>query len=215
MTNLTEQIETFQKGFREQVPESDLRLVDAVTERLQQSDLLKGTLKKGDQAPDFTLPNHLGESRSLQDMLKESPLVISFYRGGWCPYCNLELAALQKVQSEIEAQGARLIAISPELPNYSLETREKNELTFDVFTDQGNLVAKSFGLEFQLAEELRPLYAGWGLDLPAHAGEDTFKLPLPATYIIDQDGNVQYAFTDTDYTKRAEPSDVVKRLAEL
>ena len=139
-------------------------------------------------------------------------MVINFYRGGWCPYCNVELREFQKVLPEIKELGATLIAISPELPDNSLSTKEKNELDFEVLSDQGNKVAKDFGLVFEMADELKKVYDKFGLDIPKFNGDDSWEIPMPATYVIDSDGTVKFSFVDADYTVRAEPSDVIEAL---
>ncbi|MEM6717142.1 MAG: peroxiredoxin-like family protein, partial [Cyanobacteria bacterium P01_C01_bin.147] len=140
---------------------------------------------------------------------------IAFYRGGWCPYCNLELKALQNALASIQETGAALVAISPETPDNSLTTQEKNELAFPVLSDLDNQVARQFGLVFQLPASLRPIYDGFGIDLVAYNGNDQFELPIPATYVVQPNGEIVYAFADVDYTKRAEPSDVVNALKAL
>jgi peroxiredoxin len=119
---------------------------------------------------------------------------------------------LQLALPEIEALGAHLVAVAPELPDKSLSTSEVNALAFEVLSDVGNKVAREFGLVFSLAEELRPIYASFGIDIPAYNGDDTFELPMPATYVIDTDGTILHAFVDTDYTKRLEPAEIVEIL---
>lgn len=119
---------------------------------------------------------------------------------------------MQLALPEIEALGAQLVTVSPELPDKSLSTAEKNDLAFEVLSDLGNKVARDFGLVFSLAEELRPIYASFGIDIPAYNGDDTFELPLPATYVIDTDGTIAHAFVDTDYTRRLEPAEIVEIL---
>jgi peroxiredoxin len=98
------------------------------------------------------------------------------------------------------------------MPDHSLSTREKNELAFDVLYDKGNTVAELFGLVFELPEVLRPIYANFGIDIPKYNGDSTFKIPMPATYIINQEGKIQYHFVDADYTKRSEPAEIVAQL---
>ena len=136
------------------MPEEALKAFMEATENLVKSGIAEMALNVGDRLPDFTLPNAKGEAVSSAELLKSGPLVINFYRGGWCPYCNLELNALQKAVPQIDALGTRLVAISPELPDKSLSTAEKNSLTFEVLSDKGNAVSKTFGLVFALAEEL-------------------------------------------------------------
>jgi len=127
----------------------------------------------------------------------------------------LELVALQRHLPEIEAQGAKLVTITPETPDNSLSTKEKNELTFEVLFDEGNKVAESYGLVFELSEKLRPIYSKFGIDLEKSNGDSTFRLPIPATYVIKTDNTVAYHFADADHTKRLEPAEVVRVLKEL
>lgn len=215
MSNLTHQIAAYEEEKKQRVPKDILRVMDETTAALKESGIENVVVKEGEKAPEFSLPNHHGEERTLSGLLENGPLVMSFYRGGWCPYCNLELAALQRALPEMEALGASLVAISPETPDHSLLTREKHELAFDVLFDKGNVVAETYGLVFTLAEELRPIYDKFGLDIPAYNGDDTFQLPIPATFVIDRDGTVVYVFADADYTKRLEPGEIVKVLKSL
>lgn len=126
----------------------------------------------------------------------------------------MELRSLQRILSDIHNLGAELIAISPELPDNSLSMTEKNAIAFQVLTDQRNTYARQCGLVFTLAEEIRPLYKSWGIDIPASNGDNTFELPMPATYVVDQDSRVKLSFVDADHTKRMEPSAILDALAE-
>ena len=168
-----------------------------------------------DEAPNFVLPDATGNKIELQTLLREGPVVLSFYRGRWCPYCNIELQSLQAALPRIVAHEASLVAVSPQTPDESLSTSEKNELEFSVLSDLGNSVAREYGLVFTLPEPLRPIYADFGIDLRAHNGDESFELPVPATYVIDRDAKVRYAFVNADYRQRAEPSDIVASLAGL
>ncbi|WP_153556657.1 peroxiredoxin-like family protein [Roseimaritima sediminicola] len=184
----------------------------AQTQRLQESRIVATAPKTGDNLADFELPNHLGEKRSLATLRERGPVVVTFYRGGWCPYCNLELRAYQAVFPEIKAAGATLVAITPELPDASLSTAEKNGLEFEVLTDADAVYARQVGLVFTLPEPLRPIYQGLGINIEEHNGDGQFDLPLAATFVVDIDGSIASAFVNADYTARAEPSDVVKVL---
>lgn len=215
MRRLEEEIAAYEEEKKQRVPETILKVMDDATTDLKQTGQEDVVVKVGEKAPEFSLPNHLGEERTLTGLLAESTLVISFYRGGWCPYCNLELAALQRALPEIEALGARLVAISPETPDHSLSTREKQGLAFDVLFDKGNVVAETYGLVFTLPEELRSIYEKLGIDIPAYNGDTSFRLPIPATFVIDRDGTIVYAFADADYTKRLEPSEIINALRNI
>lgn len=167
----------------------------------------------GDRAPDFTLKNAVGKEVTLSKLLEDGPVVLTWYRGGWCPYCNLALAALQEQLPEFSKAGATLVALTPELPDKSLDTAKKNALEFEVLSDLNHGVAKDYGLLFKLTPEVRELYKGF-FDLNEYngeeAGDDT--LPLAATYVIGSDGTIQWAFLDADYRKRAEPAEITKFL---
>ncbi|MEM9238112.1 MAG: peroxiredoxin-like family protein [Verrucomicrobiota bacterium] len=213
---LKEQLEARSDQAAEQIPaeirEEFAKGIDAVAE----SGILDQAKKVGDKAPDFTLKNATGEEVQLKTLLAEGPVVLTWYRGGWCPYCNIAMAAMQRELPKIKAAGAQLVALSPELPDKTLSTSEKNKLEFEVLTDLNHEVAKDYGLVFKLTPEVRDLYKGFfdihefnGKD----AGDDT--LPLAATYIIGRDGKIQWAFLDADYRKRAEPSEVVAFLEEM
>lgn len=179
------------------------------------SGILDKAKKVGDQAPDFTLKNADGKETKLSDLLKNGPVVLTWYRGGWCPYCNIALAALQEELPEIKKAGAQLVALTPELPDKTADTMKKNELSFEVLTDLNHQVAKQYGIAFELTPEVRDLYKQ-KFDLTDfngfEAGDGT--LPLAATYIIGRDGVVRWAFFDADYRKRAEPSGIVAFLKE-
>jgi peroxiredoxin len=210
--NLTQELNIFKAEFVANLPESiKAEMVQATTDLIN-TKIAEQSLSRGQKVPNFALSNAVGKEITLDSLLARGTLVIAFYRGGWCPYCNLELRALQQALPEIEARGATLIAISPETPDSSLTTQEKNELSFEVLSDRGNLLAKQFGLVFTLPEALRPIYSGFGIDIPAHNGDDTFELPLPATYVVAADGTVVYSFAHGDYTQRLNPAEIIEQL---
>ncbi len=214
-TDLSSQIIEFQTGFLQQVPQETSALMQQKTAELEASGVTNNSLKVGDRAPDFELPDAVGNSHKLSQLLTKGPVIINFYRGEWCPYCNLEIRAFQNLLPEFQQANAQLVAISPELPNYSLTMQEKHDLAFPVLSDVGNQVARSYGLVFTLDAALRPLYKGFGLDIEAHNGDDSYELPVPATYVIDSNGMVRYAYANADYTKRAEPADVLAAVKAL
>ncbi|KST65201.1 peroxiredoxin-like family protein [Mastigocoleus testarum] len=213
--NLTEELQNYRNQFLTKVSEEVQATMSQATQNLASSGISDGSLKVGDKVPDFSLPNATGKRVNLQKQLQLGPVVISFYRGQWCPYCNLELRAFQKRLPEIQALGASLIAISPQTPDNSLSTVEKNELTFEVLSDVGNHIARQFGLIFTLPEDLRPIYETFGIDLPAHNGDKTFELPIPATYVIASDGTIVLSFVNADYTQRLEPQEVINTLQKV
>lgn len=212
---LQSQLDVVQTAFRAQMPAEALAIVDKAAQDLVDSGAVNGALQIGETIPDISLPNQNGTTIRLRDLLTTGPLVINFYRGGWCPFCNTELAALQKILPDIKASGGQLIAITSEAPDNALNTAEKNALAFDVLSDQGNAVTRLFGLELTLPEALRHLYVQFGIDLPAINGDDSFTLPMPAVFVVDTSGAVIYHFVNADYTQRAEPAEVLQALTDI
>ena len=212
--SLQEQLKAKYEEIKKNAP-NEVVIFDADTESFISSGDAPQGLQVGDQLASFELPNQLGQTISLDELQGDSNIVISFYRGGWCPYCNIELCVLQQALPEFKSHGARLIAISPQLPDESMSTAEKNELSFPVLSDAGNKVAKEFGLVFTLSEQLRPLYESFNIDLPATNGDKSFELPIPATFIIDSDGVVKGAFVNADYKQRMNLSDIINVLKEI
>lgn len=187
---------------------------DAGLKAVEESGILETALNVGDTAAQFTLKNQNGEPVLLSALLEEGPVVLTWYRGGWCPYCNITLAFLQEKLPEFEAAGAQLVALTPELPDSSLSTAEKNDLSFTILSDVGNVVARRYGVVFKLTDDVAARYQK-GFDLHSYNGDETDELPLAATYVIDTDGVIRYAFLDVDYRNRAEPDDILKELQNL
>ena len=213
--SLREELAALKAQSIKKIPEDALPVLMKATKELEESGIVGRAPKKGDKLESFELPNQTGDSRSLDDLRKNGPVVVTFYRGGWCPYCNLQLQSYQKMLPEIKAAGASLVAITPETPDASLSTAEKNELKFDVLTDKDASYARQLKLVFTLPEELRPIYKNFGIDVEAHNGEGKFDLPLAATFVVDTDGTIVYAMVDSDYTVRAEPSEILASLKSL
>ncbi|WP_172387657.1 peroxiredoxin-like family protein [Streptomyces sp. MNP-20] len=189
--------------------------MDRNAEALAGSGITDRAVGVGARAPLFTLKSATGTEVSLAALLAQGPVVLTFYRGAWCPFCNLALRALQEHHDAVTARGARLVAVSPQIPDESLTLTEKQGLAFDVLSDLGSDVAKSYGIAFDLGEELGALYDGLGFELQRVNGGHGRTLPLPATYVIDSAGVVRWAFVATDYALRAEPADVLAALDVL
>lgn len=169
----------------------------------------------GDRAPDFTLSDGDGKPVALADLLARGPLVISFYRGVWCPYCNMELQALETARPAYAALGASLVAISPQTAPNSRRSQRENKLEFPILSDPGNAIAAAFGLRFKMADELVALYQSFGNKLPIVNGDDSWTLPMPARFVIGQDGVIAYAEVNPDYTQRPEPEALLPALQAL
>lgn len=167
-----------------------------------------------DKAPDFSLTNATGKEVQLSDYLKKGPVVLTWYRGGWCPYCNMTLHYLQEQLQEIQLKGANLLALTPELPDKSMSTAEKHQLQFEVLSDVGNKVAKEYGIVFKLTDAVADHYQK-AFDLHAYNGDELDELPLAATYLIDQEGTIVYTFLDAEYRNRAEAKDILAALDSL
>ncbi|WP_243387307.1 peroxiredoxin-like family protein [Bacillus kexueae] len=208
--SLVEELRRQREGFLQKAPEEMKETMARATEELINSGVATG-LKEGEKAPNFTLPNATGENVTLYDELQNGPVVLTFYRGGWCPYCNLELRAYQRVLDQLKEAGAQLIAVSPQKPDQSLTTQEKNELSFHVLSDTKKEVIQSYNLLFDFPTYLKDLYKDQlNLDLAKfNEEENPWSLPVPATFIIDQDGTIVKANVDPDYTNRLDPEEVV------
>ncbi len=192
-------------------------IISSDMERVRSSDVLDHALKVGDVAPEFTLPDAFGHEVSLKSLLAEGPLVVSFYRGEWCPYCNLELRELQAALPNMRALGANLVAISPEKPDGGMIATEKNQLTFPVLSDFDNKLARQFGIVFQVGDGVKELgKTRFKNDLELRNGEGSYQLPVPATYVIDASGIIRFSNVDADYmTGRVEAETVVAALEAI
>lgn len=171
--------------------------------------------KAGDKAPEFTLKDPDGQPVSSSSLLTKGPLVLSFYRGAWCPYCNMDLQALQAALPEIEARGANLVAISPQTAPNSRKSRRDNKLAFPILSDEKSRVAAAYGLRFSLPDYLIELYKGFKNDLPTFNDDPAWVLPMPARYVIGTDGMIAYAEVNPDYTQRPDPSELFPVLERL
>lgn len=213
MDILKSEIAIYKAAMKEKVPDEVRAIMAQCTIEIKGSGIEHHALKTGDLMPDFELANQRNELRRLSDYLIDTPVVLNIYRGGWCPYCNMEMKALHGVQNKIESYGARLVGMAPETPDRALSTAERAGIAIDILSDTGNRVAEQMGLVFELPQALRPIYEKFGIDIPAFNGDGSFKLPVPATYIIGQDGVIIYDFVNADYTQRLEPAEIVEILA--
>ncbi|WP_405368573.1 peroxiredoxin-like family protein [Nonlabens sp. Asnod2-A12] len=210
--NLIAQLQSLAEGSASRHPGESQEIMSKGIEELKASHIVSKSLKTGDKIPAIQLPNQNNELVDVNEILKTDKVVLSFYRGGWCPYCNLELKALQHFLPEMEEKGARLIAITPETPDNSMTTHEKNELTFDILTDKNNELARAMNLVFTLPEDLQGLYKKFGIDLDGTQGNASQELPLAATYVIGKNGIIEYHFIEEDYKLRADPKEILDTL---
>jgi peroxiredoxin len=211
-TTLKDSIATFMQGVSKQAPPEVLAGLGAEIKKLAESGIARQALQVGARAPDFTLPDAHGKPVTLSALLAKGPAVVTFYRGGWCPFCDLQLRAYQGVLGAIHDLGAELVAISPQTPDYALSDVEKKQLTFPVLTDTGNRVAREFKLVFTLSDALRKLQTHFGSVLPKFNGDDSWELPMPGTFVLDRQGVVKLASVDPNWMVRVEPAAILEAL---
>lgn len=212
--SLQQRLDAFKADFQAgkppyNVPPAVIATMQRATAELIASGAAGRALKAGDKAPAFSLTDSAGQTVTSVDLLAKGPLVVSFYRGVWCPYCNMELQALQATLPQFEALGARLVAISPQSATNSRKSLRQNALHFPILSDPRNDVAAAFGLRFALPDYLIDLYKSLKNDLPAFNGDPSWTLPMPARYAIGRDGTILYAEVNPDYTRRPEPDDLL------
>lgn len=195
------------------LPQDALDVFDADAKALKANhqNILK--LNVGDKAPNFSLSNAIGKTTTLKSLLEKGKVVLTFYRGSWCPYCNLQLNQYQQVLEDITSLGANLVAVSPQTPDETLNIKEKNELQFEVLSDNGNIVTRQFTTVFKNGETPIETMKALGIDFDSHYSDDTQELPVPAVFIIEKDNTISFAKAiDGDYRNRVEPSDIIQAL---
>ena len=213
-TTLGAQLREYKQNFIQRVDPARVAVMETATAALRATGIEQQALNVGDLVPPLSMPDALGRTVDLHELWQQGPLVVVFYRGGWCPYCNLELRAWQHELDSLAQLGATLVAISPQTPDTSLSTAEKNELRFPVLSDSQLEAAKAFGVGFDMPAELVKLYSGIGHDLPVINGNGQWYLPIPATYVIGVEGRILFAHLDADYRERAEPAVVMACLRQ-
>ena len=211
MATLADQL----NDFTAQIPSEIAGRIKTGVDEVTTSGVAPG-LAVGDTAPDFTLSNAVGQHVALAELLARGPVVVTFYRGEWCPFCNLQLRALQQALPEITATGATLVAISPQAPDEGLTMTEKNELAFPVLSDLDQSVSESYKVRFDLTGELEDLQVNLFQNDPAvHNADGRRSLPVPSTFVIDRTGTVRFAWVDADWRVRARAGDVIAALEGL
>jgi peroxiredoxin len=214
--SLQDKLDAFKADFEgHKAPPEAVAVMDKATADLIASGQADRAVKAGALAPEFTLPDAHGALVRSAVLLERGPLVLTFYRGIWCPYCNLDLQAIEAAAGEIRALGASLVAISPQTAPNRRKSERENALSFPILSDHGNAVANTFGLRYRLPDDLIALYKGFGNDLTIGNGEDSWTLPMPARYVIGTDGVVAYAEVNPDYTRRPDPSELLPVLRRL
>jgi peroxiredoxin len=216
LMSLQDNLDAFKADFEaNKAPPGVVAVMRKATADLIASGQAERALKAGMKAPDFALPDAHGATVRSAELLKKGPLVLTFYRGIWCPYCNMDLQAIEATANDIRALGASLVAISPQTAPSRRKSERENGLSFRILSDHGNALANQFGLRFRLPDELIALYKGFGNDLTIGNGEDSWTLPMPARYVVGTDGTIAYAEVNVDYTRRPDPSELLPVLRRL
>jgi len=212
---LQQQLDDFKEVFKTQAPPGAFDTFHKSTQELVATSQHENALKVGDKAPDFTLNDQDGNAVALKDLLADGPAVLTFYRGVWCPYCNIELKALEGVAEDIKSRGASLVAISMQGAEDSRKSQSDNSLSYPILTDQNGELSEKLGIRWALQDYVKEFFKMFKVELPTIHGDGEWNLPMPARYVIAQDGTIAYAEVNPDYTQRPEPSDLFPVLDKL
>jgi peroxiredoxin len=183
--------------------------------RLGRAETAERALKIGDRMPSFVLPNAEGRLVFSDELLAQGPLVVSFFRGNWCPYCRKALKALEAALPSIESARGRLVALTPETGHHLADTKREQRLSYEVLSDLDGAVGLQFGVLYRAPAAYRAVLAGFGIDLAERHGNEAWFIPMPASFVVDRSGTIRYAFVDVDFTHRAEPEEIVAVLRKL
>ncbi len=203
--DLQKELNAVEQMVREKTPPHVMPTIEASIHSVRESGLESRALQPGDSMTDFELLDATGRMVKSTELRAHGPLLVVFYRGAWCPFCNLALQALQERHAEIASRGVTLVAISPQTPDHSLSLQEKHGLRFPVLSDTGNKVAQQFGIVFELNRDLKVVQEQFGVDIPSFNGDHSFQLPVPSTFLVSKDGKVLESFVEVDYMKRLAP----------
>lgn len=212
MENLKQQIDELNDNLAKQFPPEILNAFSQSIEELKALGIEESSIGIGECFPDFSLINTKNEIVGLKELLKKGPVIAAFFRGNWCPYCNLELKALQDNLSEITAANSTLIAISPQNAVHNEELKSNHQLGFELLMDNNNQLAKQVGISFGLQDAIIPVYDSLGIRLADYNGNDHNELPVPAVFVIDKDGRITYKFVDTNYMNRINILQLIEQL---
>jgi peroxiredoxin len=208
--SLDQQLQMFSQSVRKRRPEF-ADAIDRLVGRLRQSGAGESAPQPGDLMPPFILPDETGHMVSLQDLIAEGPVAVTFHRGHWCPYCRININALAQAHRKVSQQGGQIVAIMPDRQQFSSEIKIKGELPFSILTDMDNGYALSLNLAIWIGEEMKGMMRG-RQDLPEYQGNDSWMLPIPATFVVGQDGRIKARFVDPDYRKRMAINDLLAAL---
>lgn len=206
---LTEQLKQFREATLTRMPQSIIQTFQDGIQQIKEDQLKENALQKGDSIPNFSLYNIGGQVTPLIDVHQSDFLVLNFYRGGWCPYCNMELREYERLKNDFKKARANIVAISAEIPQLATQTSQKNKLSFPVLTDINAQFMKQIGLVFQLNEKTKSDYASFGMDFQKIHGNEHYELPVPAIYVIDKNFKIVFVHFEADYMTRIEPKQVL------
>lgn len=209
---LTKQLKEFHDATMSRMPQSIIQTFNDGIEEIRENGLKESALQKGDAIPDFSFKDIDGNTIQLSDVHQSELLVLNFYRGGWCPYCNMELREYERLKKSFEEQGAKIVGISAEVPQLAAQTTQKNAISFPVLTDVDAQFMKKVGIVFSLNEKTKKDYVGFGMDFTQIHGNENYELPVPAVYVINKDMEIVFVHFEADYMTRIEPEQVLSAI---
>lgn len=212
MKNLEQQINELNENLAKQLPTEVLEVFGKSIQDLKAKNMEDSSISVGDKFPDFSLPNASDKTVALKELLQNGKVIIAFFRGSWCPYCNLELKALQDNLKQITGKNVTLIAVSPQTSDYSEELKINHHLEFELLTDKNNALAKQLGITFELQNYVIPTYSSLGIELSEYNENNNNELPVPAVFVIDTNSSIVYKFVDTNYMNRINIQELIEQL---
>lgn len=207
---LQEQVKQMRDATSERMPKAIIEVFINSISEIKTNKLKESALQVGDKIEDCSLTDIEGKSINLSTFIQSDYLILNFYRGGWCPYCNMELREYDRLKNDFKEQGANIIAISPEIPELANQTTDKNKLSYPVLTDTDSLFMKKVGIVFQLDEDSKREFVNFGMDFTKINGNEDFELPVPAVYVINKNMEVVFVHFEEDYMTRLEPSELLE-----
>ena len=213
--NLRNELNALRQTVAEKTPPHVVPTIEATTQRLMESGLVQGALQPGQMILDFELPDATGRLVKSSDLRRTGPLLILFYRGIWCPFCNLTIRAYQEQLQSFQNRAVTLVAISPQTSDHSLTLQVKHHLKFPVLSDSGNGVASQFGIVFQMDPALKQVQDLFGVDVAAYNGDSRYELPVPAAFLVSKAGEIIRSYVEVDYMKRLAPETALKWIDEV
>ncbi|MGM7681312.1 peroxiredoxin-like family protein [Cytobacillus sp. Hm23] len=214
METLQASLDTITRQSKATMPMNAFTVLENSIASLQQAGIANG-LAVGHKARDFTLTNANGNQVNLYEELTKGPIILTFYRGSWCPYCNRQLRAYEEILPDIKKIGGSLIAISPQTPDNSLTIKEKNDLSYEVVSDLKGLTAAKYNVLFDVPQEVKEVYDEFGLDLSEYNGGGNWLIPVPSTFMIDETSRIRFSYVNPNYMQRLEPEDLLTALRNL